>query len=161
MGTGRGTNEVSRNLGRDSAGRGDRWTLLHSLWEGAILSAVLASALLTMRASRARYVAACVAMLVMLGGVGLTLVRVMPENVHGRQTARMHAFPAWNIRIDQDASSPSNHPLAAVVPWLAPFWIVGVWIFYSGTWSAGYQYADFVDGACVLRPSAGKRRSHD
>jgi len=108
------------------------WTLLHSMWEGAILSAVLASALLAMRSPRARYAAACVAMLVMLGAVGLTLVRVMPENVNGLRTAKTHAFPAWNIRIDQDASSPSNHPLAAVVSWLAPFWIVGVWIFYSG-----------------------------
>ena len=27
-------------------------------------------------------------------------------------------------------ADPSNTGLAAIVPWLAPFWIAGVWIFY-------------------------------
>jgi GWxTD domain-containing protein len=108
------------------------WTLLHSLWEGAIISAALAAALLVMRSPRARYGAACVAMLAMLGGFGLTLVRVMPEGVHGPRTIRAPAFPAWNVRTGMDTTSPKNPDLAAVVPWLAPFWITGVWIFYLG-----------------------------
>jgi len=108
------------------------WTLLHSLWEGAIISAILAAALVVMRSPRARYAAACAAMLVMLGGFGLTLVCVMPEDVHGLRTVKTPAFPAWNVRTDMVAPSPSNQRLAAVVPWLAPFWIAGVWIFYLG-----------------------------
>jgi bla regulator protein blaR1 len=59
------------------------WTLLNSLWEGALVSASLGAALWTTRSARARYAAACVAMLVMLGGISLTLVRVIPERVHG------------------------------------------------------------------------------
>src|SRR5206468_6895675 len=108
------------------------WTLLHSRWEGAIISAALAAALLVIRSPRARYGAACVAMLAMLGGFGLTLVRVMPEGVHGPRTIRAPAFPAWNVRTGMDVTSPKNPDLAAVVPWLAPFWITGVWIFYLG-----------------------------
>jgi beta-lactamase regulating signal transducer with metallopeptidase domain len=108
------------------------WTLLHSLWEGAIISAGLAVALLPMRSARARYAAACVAMLVMLGGIGFTLVRVMPEGMHGLRTVGTPAFSAWNVPPDMDAAGPSNPGLAAVVPWFAPFWIVGVWIFALG-----------------------------
>ena len=46
------------------------WTLLHSLWEGALLSALLAAILLPMRSPRFRYAAACLAMLLMLGELG-------------------------------------------------------------------------------------------
>lgn len=104
------------------------WTLLHSLWEGAIISAALLAALVAMRSPRAR----CVAMLIMLGGFGLTLVRMMPEGAHGARSVTKPAFPAWNVRTGIDAPGPSNLGLSAVAPWLAPFWIAGVWIFYLG-----------------------------
>jgi len=42
------------------------WTLVHSLWEGALVALVLAAALWAFRSSRARYAAACLAMLAML-----------------------------------------------------------------------------------------------
>ena len=106
------------------------WTLLHSLWEGAILMAALAAVLVAIRSPRARYAAACVAMLVMLSGFGLTLVRVMPDGARGLQAVRTIAFRAWNFRAVMDAGGPSNPGLAAVVPWLAPFWIAGVCLFY-------------------------------
>jgi len=35
------------------------WTLVHSLWEGALVALVLAAALWALRSSRARYAAAC------------------------------------------------------------------------------------------------------
>ncbi len=106
------------------------WTLLHSLWEGAIISAALAALLMAMRSPRARYAAACVAMLVMMIGFGLTLVRVMPEGNHGLRTLTTPTSPAWNIRTGTDAPGSSYVGIAAVVPWLAPFWIAGVCIFY-------------------------------
>ncbi len=108
------------------------WTLLHSLWEGAIISAALAASLVTMRSARARYAAACVALLLLLGGIGLTLVRVMPEGVHGLSSAGAPAILAWTIGPDMDANGPSGLGLAVVVPWLTPFWILGVWIFALG-----------------------------
>src|SRR5258708_2732086 len=106
------------------------WTLLHSLWEGAIISAALAAVVLAPRSPRARYAAACVALLVMVAGFGLTLVRMMPEGAQAMQTVRTRAFPAWRVPTGLDAPGPSNLGLAAVLPWLASFWIAGVWIFY-------------------------------
>jgi GWxTD domain-containing protein len=108
------------------------WTLLHSLWEGAIISAVLGTALWATRSARARYAVACVAMLLMLGGISLTLVRVMPERVHGLPGVATTALPPWNVPPDLGAAGPSVSRLAVIVPWLAPFWIAGVWIFALG-----------------------------
>jgi GWxTD domain-containing protein len=106
------------------------WTLLHSLWQGAIVAAALAAALTAMRSPRARYAAACAAMLVMLGGFAITLIREMPGDAHGLQPATAPAFPAWNVPSIADASRASNPGLAAAIPWFAPFWLTGVWIFY-------------------------------
>jgi hypothetical protein len=49
------------------------WALLHSVWEGAIISAALAAVLLVFRSPRVRYAAACSATLAMAGGFALTL----------------------------------------------------------------------------------------
>jgi GWxTD domain-containing protein len=105
------------------------WTLLHSLWEGAIVSAVLAAVLLATRSPRVRYAAACAAMIVMLAGFGLTLFCVMPDGAPGMRTLRALSLPEWNVRPGMHALGGSNARLAAAVPWLAPFWIAGVWIF--------------------------------
>src|SRR2546427_7858767 len=91
------------------------WTLLHSLWQGAIISAALGAALVMMRSPRARYAAACLAMLLMVGGFAVTLVRRMPEGVHSLRTVRTTAFPAWSVQSGTDLTSPSNTGLAAAV----------------------------------------------
>jgi bla regulator protein blaR1 len=106
------------------------WTLLHSLWEGALIAAGLAAALVAMRSPRARYAAAAVAMLVMLAVCGVTFVRVMPESAPGLAAATKPTFPRWNVPAAVDAPHAPDTGLAAVAPWLAPFWIAGVWIFY-------------------------------
>jgi GWxTD domain-containing protein len=105
------------------------WTLLHSLWEGAIISAALAAALVGMRSPRARYAAGCVAMFAMLAAFGVTLVRMMPETAQGTRIGRS-AFPAWSVRDGKDVPAPPHRGLAEVAPWLTPFWVAGVWIFY-------------------------------
>src|SRR5258708_34657898 len=86
----------------------------------------------TVRSPRARYAAACMAMLLMLGVVSFTLVRMMPETARSARSVTTPVFPAWNVRTGTDASGPSNSGLAAVAPWLAPFWLAGVFIFYLG-----------------------------
>src|ERR1700683_3868870 len=53
--------------------------LAHSLWEGVLIAVVLAAALCVARSSRARYGAACAAMLLMLASFGVTLVRLLPQ----------------------------------------------------------------------------------
>ncbi|HLM99144.1 MAG TPA: M56 family metallopeptidase [Bryobacteraceae bacterium] len=106
------------------------WTLLHSMWEGAIVSVALAAVLMATRSPRVRYAAACAAMLMMLGGFGVTFVRMLPEGAQNATAVKKPAFPGWNIDTSADGGNPSNTVLAEVVPWLAPFWIAGVWIFY-------------------------------
>ena len=106
------------------------WTLLHSLWEGALIAAALAAVLWAVRPARVRYAAACAAMLLMLAVFGLTFVRVMPEGVDGLWAAAKATLPVWNVRTGMDATGISPAGLAATAPWLTPFWIAGVWIFY-------------------------------
>ena len=135
------------------------WTLLHSLWEGALITAALAAMLWAVRPARARYAAACIAMLAMLAAFGLTFVRVMPEGADGLRTVTKAAFPAWNVRSGMDTPGPSPAGLAAIAPWLTPFWIAGVWIFYLAHVAGWFQHCVCAAGASVARPSDGRRNS--
>src|SRR5688500_1776914 len=112
------------------------WTLLHSLWEGAIVAFALAAVFLTTRSPRARYAAACIAMLVIVGCFGITLISVLPE---GAPEPRSRAFgvSAWNVRTGVDALGNSNPGLAPLAPWLALFWMAGVCVFslaHTASW---------------------------
>ncbi len=114
------------------------WALLHSLWEGALISAALAVVLWAVRSPRTRYAAGCVAMLAMLAAFGLTLFLAMPGGTGGFQNIGRAGAPGWNVRLGFAGLSPSTGSLAAKVPWLAPFWLAGVWIFalrHAGGWA--------------------------
>jgi len=106
------------------------WTVLHSLWEGAIISGALAAVLVAVRSPRIRYAAASTAMLMMLIGFSFTFARMMPEKAHVQSFPRGPAFHTSNTTIGSDRSDFVNPSLAAVVPWLAPFWIAGVSLIY-------------------------------
>lgn len=54
------------------------WTLLHTLWEGAAAALLLAAALYALHSPRARYAAACMALLALLVGFTTTLARLWP-----------------------------------------------------------------------------------
>ena len=92
------------------------WTLLHSLWQGAMISATLAAVLAATRSPRIRYAAACVAMLVMVAGCGLTLSRLTPGGAHGMPTVSTLACPpGMSVRNPQCLAprlrvSPQWHP---------------------------------------------------
>jgi TonB family protein len=106
------------------------WALLHSLWEGALIAAALAAVLMATRSPRVRYAAASIALLLMLAGFGITLVRMMPEGTHAVHAARPFVFPPWRVAPEADVPGAAISGLAALVPWLAPLWIAGVWVFY-------------------------------
>ncbi len=107
------------------------WTLLHSLWQGALASAVLCAVLVATRSPRIRYASAFLAMLLIVGGFGATLVRVMPETLHPPHNAGAASIER-SLRTAPDVSGPWSDSglLAAVAPWLAPFWMAGVAVFY-------------------------------
>lgn len=105
------------------------WTLFHSLWEGAAIAIVLATALLAIRSARGRYTAACMAMLVLLVAFAFTFAAIMPSRVvsgaglisaippapWGDSHAFANAFAAF---------TPSD-----ILPWLVPFWVAGLIVF--------------------------------
>ena len=105
------------------------WTLLHSLWEGAILATVLAIVMLATRSPRIRYATACVALIALLVASGVTLVWVMPQGGELETRPRL-TFPGWNLSAAPDTQAWRHTALDAAVPWLAPIWIAGVWLFY-------------------------------
>jgi GWxTD domain-containing protein len=105
------------------------WTLVHSLWEGALIAAVLAATLAASRSPRARYAAACLALLLMLAGFFVTLIHVLPDHAPHLPPAATKAFPPWRVPADLQASRSPQNFLAAWIPWLTPLWLCGVWIF--------------------------------
>jgi GWxTD domain-containing protein len=102
------------------------WALLHTLWEGAIISALLAAVLIGIRSPRARYTAACAAMLVMLAAFGLTVVHLMPEQAHSVNAHQASSFVQWKPFSGTDGSSSWNFSLSSIAPWLGPLWFIGV-----------------------------------
>lgn len=107
------------------------WAMLHSLWEGAIIAATLGAALLVMRSPRLRYVAACIAMGMMLGAFILTWIYVMPPGRNSYWHVQPAVLRQWNGQLTSTTPSDWNSELAAIAPWLAPLWIGGVLLFYS------------------------------
>ena len=102
------------------------WTILHSLWEGAILAALLAAVLLVTCSPRIRYAASLIALVAMAAAFVVTLIRLLPESAAaGVAREAYHAVP-WNIPPDAAASSGLLPDLAMLAPWLVPFWMAGV-----------------------------------
>ncbi len=109
-------------------------SLLHFVWQGALVAALLAAvnALLARSSARARYTAACAALLLMLA-MPLMTARVLgagrPGTVEAPSSTRLAARPA-------DAGVPAAHmpsplaessdALARFAPWIVLGWIAGV-----------------------------------
>lgn len=102
------------------------WTLLHSLWEGAVISGVLGAVLIASRSPRARYFAACAAMLAMVVAFGITLVWMMPKTTPSVGALNISVLPAPNVAAVATTPITWEMRLPEIVPWLALFWIVGV-----------------------------------
>lgn len=106
------------------------WTLLHSLWEGAAVALPLAAALCALRSPRARYAAACLALIALLAALTVTLARLWPSGVGN---AAPHAVLTQTPQIEPGPSGllPAQSFRASdLLPWLAPFWILGVIAFH-------------------------------
>src|SRR4051812_42360962 len=89
-----------RTAGAAALGR----TLLHSLWEGAVVALALAIVLSVARGPRLRYAAACAAMVATLAGMVVTFVRLAPAapvviRVAGNHATHIPAVPiTWQER---------------------------------------------------------------
>jgi GWxTD domain-containing protein len=114
---------------RTPAAQGLGWALAHSLWQGASAAVLVAIALACTRSPRARYATGCLALGLMTGAFGWTWWSSIPTGAStvSFQTARtLHA-------IDPSAAVSGvarDWRLGAILPWLAPFWAVGVLAFH-------------------------------
>ncbi len=106
------------------------WTLIHSLWEGALAALVLAAALCVLSSSRARYAAGCLAMLALLTGFCVTYQRVLPQQRVQSLDRALTIPPAPTDLGAGPLKVPARFRAADYLPWLAPFWIVGVVFFH-------------------------------
>ncbi len=101
------------------------WALFHFLWEGAAIALLLAILLVVFRGSRARYAAACAALLAMLAAFGVTLAIKLPAN----PTAVAIHIPAGKLP-PRPADSPAlGVPIinpAMPYSWAVPLWLAGV-----------------------------------
>lgn len=130
------------------------WTLLHFVWQGALLAALLAGVLSVMKnhAPRVRYAVSCVALLglfalpigtgVLLGERMSTTPSPSPASVESleRPSTGVLRAPSATVedtstRLWQDWATARLQP---VIPWLALGWAVGVILFsirlVGGAW---------------------------
>jgi beta-lactamase regulating signal transducer with metallopeptidase domain len=129
------------------------WTLIHSIWQGAIVVAVTATVLALMpRASaRLRYAILCVALLTHLTAPIVTAVLIAPRASSTASAGGLTRMPDGKDRVQQDAAPAVTETSSAAIqterpmptrltakvkdlgesterffPWLAMFWLVGV-----------------------------------
>jgi len=106
------------------------WTLLHSLWEGAILSGLLAAVLVIVRTPRIRYAAACAALAALLCACLFTLAILAPNGAHSSGFLNPPAVAAWQVPGSKGVSNSWPSSLGGIAPWLTPLWILGVFLVY-------------------------------
>jgi GWxTD domain-containing protein len=115
------------------------WTLVHSLWQGAVAGLFLLAVLVVARSPRSRYACACAALVVTVAGFALTLVIEISEAGADAAAANL-AIPQLRAAPGQSgATLVRDLRLDDVLPWLAPLWILGVVVFElrsAGGWIA-------------------------
>lgn len=134
-----------------SLGEAAGWTLVHSLWQGALISSLLALLLYVVREGRpaSRHRAACAALLVMVVAVGLTWQAhrpIEPRTVQAEGPSEIDLVQAALLAVRETATADAGQPpisgvgpatlpvvtirdlaepARAVLPWLAALWAVG------------------------------------
>jgi len=112
------------------------WALIHFLWEGAALAAVLAAALFVLRppSARVRYAAACLTLFAMPVAFAITLLVLLPG--HTAETVTVVPVPNGVAQLSALPSLQAAPPGAGLnfrdlLPWLALCWFAGVAFFYA------------------------------
>jgi GWxTD domain-containing protein len=103
------------------------WTLIHSVWEGAAASLLLALGLCFMRSPRTRYLAGCLALAGILAGFCFTFFCLLPnETSIVSRAAQPHSSTPGSSVLAAGAERMASMVLP---PWLAPLWLAGVLLF--------------------------------
>jgi len=105
-------------------------TLLHSLWEGALIAVILAAILQMCRSgsARLRYALACAALFAIPLAFGITFWLFLPPA--RPQVSIPATFPIARLLElpSTDSSAPGSSP--SPTTWLVPLWMTGVLGFY-------------------------------
>ena len=112
------------------------WTLVHSLWEGALIALALAALLSAVRSPRLRYAAACVAMLSLLAMALSTFAYLLPLPEARATSVIGVPGPASILGLNEGrtaADAATKPGVLEFLPWLAPIWLAGVVIFQLRT----------------------------
>jgi beta-lactamase regulating signal transducer with metallopeptidase domain len=125
------------------------WTLLHFLWQGALIAGLLAAALALLRqaGSRARYAASCAAILLMLISAVATFLSLrfagaLPDHAAPRLVKAAISIPMRGI--DVNASADTGTEIAGYLPALVWAWLAGVVAFgirSIGGWALAVRFA--------------------
>jgi len=120
------------------------WTLLHFLWQGALIAVLLAGALAILRgaSSRSRYAVSCAAMMLMLAGAAATFLEFAATGtpVHYSAAARLSPGPSTGAR----DWAPSAIAVTDYLPALVWGWFGGVIalsIRSLGGWAVAERFA--------------------
>jgi GWxTD domain-containing protein len=105
------------------------WTLIHFLWEGAIIAAALAMLFALARSPRIRYMAGCAALMAMLASFVITFLHFLPEQGSAAMPGKI-GLPLWGSWPDVTGTDDRSWGFGSVIPLLGPLWIGGVCIFY-------------------------------
>src|SRR5215471_10171280 len=101
-------------------------TLLHSLWQGAVVALALAVSLHFIRGSRHRYAAACCALAVVVIAVGtFTLLDPAPVRPQFQRVTALKLLPGPDAPQGEPATVPEM-TFRRALPWITPVWLLGV-----------------------------------
>jgi GWxTD domain-containing protein len=106
------------------------WALFHSLWQGAVAAALLAPVLGAVRSARARYAAGIAALTAVLVSFSITFALLLPRGPAPlfAGSAGLRASGAGMLEGGVQLALPQA--ARGILPWLAPFWLAGVLLFY-------------------------------
>ena len=107
-------------------------TLLHSLWEGAVVALALSIVLIFVRSSRLRYAASCIAMLALVVGLVVTFIQLVPvQPVSVRYSGLVRTSSAGSVVRANRIAIPKG-ATSGIDPtiWIALLWMGGVFVFY-------------------------------
>jgi len=104
------------------------WTLLHFLWQGALIGLVYAGVRLVVPSSHAeaRYGAGLAALALLALCPVLTLGIIYPHVVVAAANAEQTAIDAMIVPASAATQTSAGYTLDGVLPWLVLSWIVGV-----------------------------------
>jgi uncharacterized protein (TIGR03435 family) len=116
------------------------WTLLHFLWQGALIAALYASTRRSVRPNT-RYILACVALAAMMAAPLITWSLMRPSEA---SPASMHLIDRVPLATTATTAAPVSLPEtvssaqpAQFLPWVVAIWLAGaiaLWIRLVGAW---------------------------